>query len=113
LYSNNNMYDTIKNINNYLYESIKQIGSESCPPGSDFWENFFKNMIEIIYHCLYESIYLVFFIIVFIVYLVYLNSTNCKIVFSIIHAFFIIAIGIVTYYSKIKDILKKMNESYE
>lgn len=109
IYSDNDNKNTIKNINEYLYNSIKIIGVNDCPPGSlNWWQRFFKIIIEIIYHCLYESVYMLFFFIGFIMYLIYMNSLSCKLAFAGINLFIMTAIGIITYYSKIKDLIKEI-----
>ena len=112
IYSDNDNKNTIKNINEYLYNSIKIIGVNDCPPGSlNWWQRFFKIIIEIIYHCLYESVYMLFFFIGFIMYLIYMNSLSCKLAFAGINLFIITAIGMITYYSKIKDLIKEIIKS--
>ena len=112
IYSDNDNKNTIKNINEYLYNSIKIIGVNDCPPGSlNWWQRFFKIIIEIIYHCLYESVYILFFFIGFIMYLIYMNSLSCKLAFAGINLFIMTAIGMITYYSKIKDLIKEIIKS--
>jgi hypothetical protein len=87
-------------------------GVKDCPPdSSNWWQRFFKIIIEIIYHCLYESIYILFFFIGFLMYLIYMKSLSCKLAFAGINAFIISAIGIITYYTKIKDLIKEIIKS--
>jgi hypothetical protein len=44
-------------------------------------------------------------------YLIYMNSLSCKLAFAGINAFIISAIGIITYYTKIKDLIKEIIKS--
>jgi len=109
IYSDNTNGNTIKKINEYLYNSIKIIGVNECPPGSlNWWQRVFKIIIEIIYHCLYESIYIFFFFIGFIMYLIYMNSLSCKLAFAGINLFIMFCIGMITYYTKIKSLIKQI-----
>jgi hypothetical protein len=113
IYSNiGGIKNTVKSIHEFLYNSIKMAGVKDCPPdSSNWWQRFFKIIIEIIYHCLYESIYILFFFIGFLMYLIYMKSLSCKLAFAGINAFIISAIGIITYYTKIKDLIKEIIKS--
>lgn len=113
LYSNHGYKGTIEKINEYLYTALKNLNAQHCPPGSMSWfEKMFRILVEIIYRCLYEFIFIMVFIVGIFVYSMYMKSLKCKMVFSVLNSLLIVIISIVTYYMKLKDILKELFDRF-
>jgi len=110
LYSNTTFMTTIKNINEFLYQSINNIGKYDCPPNTlDGWIKYLKIFLEIIYRCLYEFIFILFFLIGIFTYLLFVNSPINKMFFSFINILIITGISFYAYGSKLKQMFEEMN----
>ena len=113
IYSNTSFMTTIKNINEFLYQSINNIGKYDCPPNTlDGWIKYLKIFLEIIYRCLYEFIFILFFLIGIFTYLMFVNSAMNKMFFSFINILIITGISFYAYGTKLKQMFAEMkNES--
>ena len=108
IYSTTDFKTTIQNINEFLYNSVKNIGMNECPPNTmAWWIKILKILLEIIYKCLYEFIFVLFFFIGLITYLFRLKSGINKMLFSVINLLIISGISLFAYVNKIKDMLEK------
>jgi len=112
IYSSTTYWNSIKNINNFLCESISNIGKYDCPPNTlVWWVALLKFLLEIINKCLFEFIFILFFLIGVIVYLIFVNSAINKIFFSFINMLIIACISVFTYGYKIKGLLQEIEEA--
>ncbi len=113
LYSNHGYKGTIQKINEYLYTSLKNLNVQHCPPGSMTWfEKLFRILVEIIYKCLYEFIFIMVLVVGIFVYSMYMKSMKCKMIFSVINSLIIITVSMVTYYMKLKNVLKELFDRF-
>ena len=113
LYSNYGYKGTIQKINEYLYTALKNLNVQHCPPGSMTWfEKLFRILVEIIYKCLYEFIFIMVLVVGIFVYSMYMKSLKCKMIFSVINSLIIIIISMVTYYMKLKNVLKELFDRF-
>jgi len=109
IYSTTDFKTTINNINEFLYNSIKNIGMNECPPDSlPWWMKILKILLEIIYKCLYEFIFVLFFFTGLITYLLKVKSGINKMLFSLINILIISGISLFAYINKIKNMLDMM-----
>ena len=114
IYSSTTYLNTIKNINNFLCQSISNIGKYDCPPNTlVWWVAWLKFLLEIINKCLFEFIFILFFLIGIITYILFVNSAINKIFFSFINTLIIAAISIFTYGRKIKGLLEEIKIAKE
>ena len=113
LYSNYGYKGTIEKINEYLYTALKNLNTQHCPPGSMTWfEKMFRILVEIIYKCLYEFIFIMVFVVGIFVYSMYMKSLKCKMVFSVLNSLIIVIISMLTYYMKLKNVLKELFDRF-
>jgi len=113
LYSNHGYKGTIQKINEYLYTSLKNLNVQHCPPGSMTWfEKLFRILVEIIYKCLYEFIFIMVLVVGIFVYSMYMKSMKCKMIFSVLNSLIIITVSMVTYYMKLKNVLKELFDRF-
>jgi hypothetical protein len=110
IYSNTSIKTTLNNINEFLYESINNIGKYDCPPDTlSWWLKYLKIFLEIIHVCLYEFIFVLFFLMGLIIYLLFINSAINKVFFALINLMIIVGISIYSYFTKIKDLLEELD----